>query len=90
MPPHRRVAHPLGYNIQAARRDHNRNATGQPVTDLKLCLFGASGLECLGRTRRVSRRKALALAGFLALAEQSQSREAVANPPPHEYVVQTR
>ena len=60
------------------------------MTDLKLCLSGAPGLECQGRTRRVSRRKALALAGYLALAEQPQSREAVANPPPHDCVVQIR
>jgi DNA-binding SARP family transcriptional activator len=45
---------------------------------LKLYLFGAPRLEYQNQPVRVTRRKALALAAFLALAEQPHSREAVA------------
>ena len=48
------------------------------MTELKLFLFGAPRLEYQNRAIRVERRKALALAAYLALAEQPQSREAIA------------
>ena len=48
------------------------------MTDFKLYLFSAPSLEYHNQGIRVPRRKALALAAFLALAEQPQSREAVA------------
>ena len=48
------------------------------MTDLKLYLFGAPRIEYQGQIVNVDRRKALALAAFLALAEQPQSRDAIA------------
>jgi len=48
------------------------------VTDYKLYLFGAPRLEYHEQVVRLARRKALALAAYLALAEQPQSRESVA------------
>ncbi|MBL8134815.1 MAG: hypothetical protein JNL42_23345 [Anaerolineae bacterium] len=49
------------------------------MTDLRLYLFGAPRLEYQGATVKIERRKALALAAFLALADQRQSRALVAN-----------
>lgn len=48
------------------------------MTELKLFLFGTPRLEYQGRAIPLNRRKALALAAYLALAEQPQSRDAVA------------
>ncbi len=48
------------------------------VTGLKLYILGAPRLEYQGRPVRFARRKALALAAYLALADQPQSRDAVA------------
>jgi DNA-binding SARP family transcriptional activator len=46
--------------------------------DLKLFLFGTPRLEYQGKAVTVERRKALALAAWLALQERPQSRDAVA------------
>lgn len=49
------------------------------MTDLRLILFGTPRLEYLGKPIKIERRKALALAAFLALAERPQSRDVVAS-----------
>jgi DNA-binding SARP family transcriptional activator len=43
----------------------------------KLYLFGAPALECSGRSRPIPRRKARALLAYLAVTQQSHSREAL-------------
>ena len=48
------------------------------MTELKLFLFGTPRLEYRGEAIHLNRRKALALAAYLALAEQPQSRDSVA------------
>ncbi|MBI5668875.1 MAG: hypothetical protein HZC41_12785 [Chloroflexi bacterium] len=48
------------------------------MSDLRLYLFGTPRIEYQGRPVRIERRKALALAAYLALAEQPQSRDVVA------------
>ena len=48
------------------------------MTDLKLHLLGAPRLEFQNQAVRIERRKALALAAYLALAERAQRREAIA------------
>ena len=48
------------------------------MTDFKLYLFGAPSLEYQNQARHVPRRKALALAAYLALAEQPHSRDTLA------------
>ncbi len=48
------------------------------MTGLKLYLLGAPRLEYQGQPVRVARRKALALTAYLALADQPQSRDALA------------
>ncbi len=49
------------------------------MTDLKLYLFGTPRLEYSGTPIKLERRKALALAGYLALSQRPQSREVVAS-----------
>lgn len=49
------------------------------MTDLRLYLFGTPRLEYLGKPVRIERRKALALAAYLALREQPQGRDVVAS-----------
>jgi DNA-binding SARP family transcriptional activator len=48
------------------------------MADLKLYLFGAPRLERAGHMIAVDRRKALALAAYLALSEERQTREGLA------------
>lgn len=48
------------------------------MADLKLYLFGTPRIEYQGQVINVDRRKALALAAYLALAEQPQSRDSMA------------
>jgi DNA-binding SARP family transcriptional activator len=48
------------------------------MADLKLYLFGAPRLERRGQLIPLERRKALALAAYLALSEERQSRETLA------------
>jgi DNA-binding SARP family transcriptional activator len=48
------------------------------MIELRIYLFGMPRIEYQGRTLKIERRKALALVAYLALAEQSQSRESVA------------
>jgi DNA-binding SARP family transcriptional activator len=49
------------------------------MDDLRLFLFGIPRLEFQGKPVRIKRRKGLALAAYLALADQRQSREILAN-----------
>jgi hypothetical protein len=44
----------------------------------KLYLFGAPALECSGHPQPIPRRKAMALLAYLAVTQQSHSREALA------------
>ncbi len=72
------------YSTSATTAQHHSNrAADQPnsnlfMTELKLFLFGTPRLEYRDQAIPVNRRKALALAAYLALAEQPQSRDAVA------------
>lgn len=49
------------------------------MSDLRLYLLGSPRLELQGKTLKIERRKALALAAYLALNDQPQSREVVAS-----------
>jgi DNA-binding SARP family transcriptional activator len=49
------------------------------MTDLRLFLFGTPRLEYQGKPVKIERRKALALAAYLALAQQPQSRDVIAS-----------
>lgn len=49
------------------------------MSDLRLYLFGTPRIEFQGTSIKIARRKALAMAAYLALAEQPQSRDVVAN-----------
>lgn len=49
------------------------------MNDLQLFLFGMPRIEFQGELVRIKRRKSLALAAYLALAEQPQSREVLAS-----------
>ena len=49
------------------------------MSEVRLCLFGMPRLEYQGTPLKIGRRKALALAAYLALTPQPQSREAVAS-----------
>lgn len=49
------------------------------MTDLRLCLFGMPRLELQGKPIKLERRKAWALAAYLALADNRQSRERIAD-----------
>jgi DNA-binding SARP family transcriptional activator len=49
------------------------------MVDLRLFLFGIPRIEFRGEPIRINRRKALALMAYLALEEQRQSREVLAN-----------
>jgi DNA-binding SARP family transcriptional activator len=48
------------------------------MTEVRLYLFGAPRIEYQSQAVKIERRKALALAAYLALAEQRQSRDVVA------------
>jgi DNA-binding SARP family transcriptional activator len=43
----------------------------------KLYLFGAPAIECSGISQHIPRRKAMALLAYLAVTQQSHSREAL-------------
>ena len=49
------------------------------MDELRLYLFGIPRIEYQGRTIKIERRKALALAAYLAFAERRQSRDVVAD-----------
>ena len=49
------------------------------MSDLRLYLLGSPRIEYEGKPVKIERRKALALAAYLALAEQRQSRDVVAS-----------
>src|SRR5512140_1332756 len=71
------------YSTSATTAQHHSNrAADKPnsnpfMTELKLFLFGTPRLEYRGQAIHMNRRKALALAAYLALAEQPQSRDFV-------------
>jgi DNA-binding SARP family transcriptional activator len=55
-----------------------RDRKGLLMSDLQLYLLGTPRIEFQGKPIKIARRKALALAAYLALAEQRQSRDIVA------------
>ena len=57
---------------------HDRNRIQRYMDHLRLFLFGSPRIEYQGNHIEIERRKALALAAYLALAERPQSRDSLA------------